>query len=456
MATKEQLRQLYGQLQEQNIKVYENERYVIGQNPAILDRKQKKSPDNRIITPLGKMATEQMSGYAGRAGDKVITYDLITTETADDNDDPFISYMLEMDKYNKQDIETSELYGEALGQGESYELWWTSDKKLPGGLLTSEYKIVPNEEIIIQYSADLKKEMESFVHYTQLEEDEIQATVYYPEYKEIWISKDGGEFSLIEDDVRYPFKTPPLIVYKGNRRSMPLFESEKGLIKTVDELVSKKQNEVDRFADAILLISQAVDKIFKDKLVDSDITVIDKIESMEGGIIPQYLEKNLTGTTEYIKTQLDFAIQQYWKSVGVADMTAESFGGGDQSGYAIMLKLLPMEHKASLIDTYFNQGLQQRKQFYADVYNASTFRVDEDEYEMKIESNRNLPADLKLKAEILQILLQSGLPMSKGLKIRSNPLIQDEKAALEELKRLEEEAETEPIDLMGDNPLEAS
>ena len=73
----EELDKLYGLMKAKRSIIAENERYVIGNNPAILDKEPGKAPDNRIPTPLAKSAVEDMTGYAGRAGDVKTSYELV-------------------------------------------------------------------------------------------------------------------------------------------------------------------------------------------------------------------------------------------------------------------------------------------------------------------------------------------------------------------------------------------
>ena len=433
------LDKLYTAMQAKRTVITENERYVIGNNPAILDKKSGKSPDNRIPTPLAKSAVEDMTGYAGRAGDVTTSYEQVEAkEEVTEATDPFIEYMNAMDTYNKVDLENSELYEESLNQGESYELWWTSDKKgLPGGLLTAEYKIAPNSEILLNYSTDLKKELLSAVHFVE-DKEMITADIYYPEFKETWTrKKDGDNASGVwiksADEVRYPYKIVPVNVFKSNRRSMPYFEAEKSLIDSHDEVLSKSLNEVDRFNASILKLAKSVTDSFVEAMKKGDISVLDGLGDGEAKW-PEYLEKDFAGINEFYTDLLDRFERLFHKSIKDPDMTSESFAGGDQSGIAIAFKLIGMEFKASQIETYFSQGLDRRLKLYADVYNASTAAVDVEEYKAVIKAKRNIPVDIKAKAEIAQ-LLTGILSRETLLKFLPKELVDDAEKELELLKK---------------------
>ena len=434
----EELEKLYDAMKTKRSVIAENERYVIGNNPAILDKQLGKAPDNRIPTPIAKTTVEGMTGYAGRAGDVKTSYELVeVAEEVTDVADPFIDYMDAMDIYNKVDLENSELYEESLNQGESYELWWTSDKKnLPGGLLTAEYKIVPNSEILLIYSTDLKRELLHGVHFV-VDKETITADVYFPEFKETWTQKkDSGTWIKSVEETRYPYKIVPVNVFKSNRRSLPYFQAEKSLIDSHDEVLSKSQNEVDRFNASILKIAKEAKQDFVDALKKGDISVLDGLGE-EAAKWPEYLEKNYAGISQFYPDLLDRYERLVHKSTAVPDMTAESFAGGDQSGIAIAFKLIGMEFKASQIETYFNQGLDRRLKLYGDVYNASTASADVEEYKAVITAKRNIPVDIKGKAEIVQLLTGTGAASKISLlKFLPKEIIAD---AEKELKLLEKE-----------------
>lgn len=429
------LEKLYGLMKSKRMDIAQNERYVVGKNPAILDKKEGKAPDNRIPTPLAKSAVEDMAGYAGRAGDVKTSYEEVNVqEEVSKEVDPFIAYMNAMDTYNKVDLENSELYEESLNQGESYELWWTSDKKkLPGGLLTAEYKIVPNAEVLLVHSSDLKKELLSAIHFTEQKES-ITAEIYYPEYKETW-KKQKDKIAWVKEgkDIRYPYKIVPVNVFRSNRRALPYFEAEKSLIDAHDEVLSKSLNEVDRFNSMIMMFGKKVNKALSDGLKKGDVSILDELGE-EVAHWPEYLQKEFGGIKEFYTDLMDRFERLFHKSIKDPDMTSEAFAGGDQSGIAIAFKLIGMEFKASQIQTYFSQGLDRRLKLYADLWNASNQgKVDLEAYKAVISSKRNIPIDLKAKAEILQ-LLTGKISNETALKFLPTDLIPDPEKELLLLK----------------------
>lgn len=433
-----ELDKLYTLMKIRNAGIAENEEYVRGLNPYILGQPTAKSPDNRIPDPLAKMAVETIVGYAGRAGDKTATVELVVKEEAS-VDDPFIEFVKVSDAYNKVDLENSELYEESNIQGESYELWWVSDAKdLKSGLMTPEYKIVPNSEIVIKRSRDLKPIDEVAIHFTVSLTEAITAEVYYPEYKETWIKSKRSIFWIKQGEkIRYPYKIVPVNVFKSNRRSEPIFQAEKPLIDANDVILSKSLNEVDRFNAVILLLSKAVDKPFTEKVKKGEISVIDKLIGDGSGdkALAQYLEKNLQGAKDFYESLGKTLRMEFHKSTKIPDFWSETFSGGEQAAKALLVKLADLEFKASNIDIYFDQGVDKRLQLYADVWNASNnTKIDVNDYKIVIKSKRNIPVDVKEMAEVFGLL--QGVSLKTRLAMLPKNIVDDVE---NELIRIKEE-----------------
>lgn len=443
------LDKLLGKLSKKQPLYRENIDYVEGKNPYIMNKPHTKKPDNRMPVTLGKMAVDAMAGYAGKAGNIKVNYDLVTTDTLDE-DDPFIEYMRTMDDFNDSELELSELYYEALQQGEAYEIYWTSEE-VPlstSGLLTTEYKIVDYNEVVLVWDRSLKPKLLMAVHFTKDDEGDM-AVVYMPFKNETWERKAGvGSWTRTEEK-ETPFSIVPVNIYKINRKSTNIFASEKTYIDGIDEIYSKSMNEIDRFNAAIALFGAELSKQFAAEFENSNISMLDGLSNEMGETFtPQYMEKNLSGVKDFYNSLMDRMEIWFRKSVGIADFSDEAFAG-QQSGIAIMFKLIPMEFRASQIETYFNQGINNRLLYYGDVYNESTAAsVNVDDYTTVIKSERNIPVDEKAKVEILT-MLQTLISNRTLLESIPNSIVSDVE---KEIERKAEE--TELMDFMGDDDIE--
>ena len=223
---------------------------------------------------------------------------------------------------------------------------------------------------------------------------------------EVWVKRKDSDEWVLMDEWQYPFTEVPVNKFKGNRRGLPIFEAEKHLIDTIDEIVSKSLNEIDRFSSAILLMGSEVSEDIAKGLRENKVTILDNLASdMDtGNFEPKFLEKSLSGVKDFYNEMIDKVEQWYRDSTKTVDMSDEKFGG-DTTGIALKLKLIPMEFRAAQIETYFNMGLKKRLKFYGDVYNASVNSVNLGDYETKITSHRNIPIDEAAIVEMLQKLI---------------------------------------------------
>lgn len=450
--TDQEIRGVIKKMETADRRVVQNAEYVGGRNPSILNKKPEQKPDNRIPVPLAKQTVDDMTGYAGRAGDRVVKYGLTSSSTEDDND-PFLDYIREMEKFNDETLETAELYEEACSQGVAYEIWWVSDKAPQGsGLLTAEYRIVPTNSVYVQWTDNIKPGIEWFM-YLSGDKDRRIASVYYPLMMEQYISVNGSQYTLDEDgSTEYPYETPPICIFTPNREMEPIYEAGKPLIDAYDQVMSKSMNEVDRFNALIALLADKASEEFKEALNAGEITVIDQLgDAMQGrDDLPKYLQKDFSGINDLYKNTLDRLNDDFRKTVKIPDMSDENFGG-QQTGIAMAYKLLSLEFMASKIDTYFNKGLLKRLGFYADVYNASSRSVNVNDYKATVTAKRNVPVDVKSIVEVA-VNLQTLISKRSLLEYIPNQIVGDVEKELERLadEREESFASIPTMDSAGD------
>jgi len=434
-----QLNSIQSKLQERNSLYISNLAYATGKNPTIINKQLQKEPDNRIPIPMAKMAITDMEGYAGRAGDTTVK--VLDQGVSEDQATEYKKLLLEIGEHNKTNLETSELYGEALTQGVAYELFWTSDD-LTLKTVTPEYKIVSCNEIVPIYTNSLKPTLEKAIRFWKANEVE-HADVYFPLYAEHYIKKENSEEWVldlekgnVEDEegsktgkTSYPYKTVPLAVYPINRYKESLFSAEKAIIDAHDDLISKSTNEIDRFNAMKLLMPGLVTKEMADKINTMGIfqNLGDDKKSW-----PEYLEKNLGGIETFYNALADRLERLFHKSIKIPDMTAESFAGGAQSGIAIAYKLIGMEFKASQIDTYFDQGINKRIELINDVLESSYSYIND--IKTIITHKRNLPIDEVAKVE-MAVKLKGLISNEAYIRLFPKSVIPN---ADEEIERLEE------------------
>jgi SPP1 family phage portal protein len=421
------------QLYERSEMFEENRLYAHGTNPHILKMSPRRDPDNRLALPFAKMAVSDMVGYAGRAGDRTVEVDNITTDAiaADDaTQDDFIDNLKVVYDYNATDRETSELYGEALTQGVAYELVWVSDD-LPGAGFVAEYAPLPGNEVFPVYSDDLKRQMVAAVWYHEATGSDGRpyriADVFYPVFSERWKATSGAWVRDPDGDTAYPFTRVPVVEYPINRQRHSFFEAEKGILFAQDKLLSSSINEVDRFNAVMALFPFNVDAEFVEKL--KEMNVIDGLADYDRW--PEYLQKDLGAISGFYQNLADRLERLFHKSIKVPDFSDENFAG-NSSGIALAYKLLAMEFTAAQIDAYFDQGVETRFELIAEAINAGARQWPLDDYELIIDNKRNLPVDEATKVQLAQMLL--GIVSEETvLKMLPNSIVPDVQRELERL-----------------------
>ncbi len=415
--------------------IIENELYVGGLNPPTIDEKPGKKPDNRIPIPLAKMAVETLTGYAARSGDIQVSWDNVKTpedETKKPGDDPYIALRKEIAEDNETDIETSELYEEAITQGVSYELFWVTKADEESETVAEvQYKIVANAEIALVWSRDLKPKLKAAARFQRFKENGIEihtVDVYYPEFSEAWKSQGGVKWERnMEGDTVYPYKSVPLAIYPVNRREVSIFQAEKPLITGNDKLLNKSYNEIDRFNAMIAMLPGKAGKEFADALLEHNI--IDNLDDFEKW--PAYLQKDLNGINEFYSGLSQYSKELFFSSIKIPDFTDKEFANA-KSGRAMMYKLIGLEFRASKIDTYFDKGLIMRNELINDVIGMSSdFKIED--YKMVIKHKRNLPVD---REALFEIALKATGILSKETILRLFPkeIVDDVEKELERIE----------------------
>lgn len=442
------LKAAYTILMQKKRRLRENESYAYGKNYKIHAEKDKPNPDNRIAVPLGKSAVTDIVGYAGRPGEIQTEYKVVqenSKETTDDLTQLFAAF----DLHNEEGIENSELLTRSLSVGIAWELWYTSDElELKKGMRTPEYKIVDNEDCVPIYTKDIKPKLEAFIRF---QEDEIEKTltadIYYPKKSEHWKRSEGKDEWRRDTtgDTIYPYEAVPVIPFRTSANNQPVFEAQKGIMDALDSLVSKTQNEVDRFNALITLFPGDVDKKFIEQITELAKPYIKNLEQYDPQAWPRYLEKNLSGVNEFYTSQRDWLEKIFHKTIKVPDVSDKEFAG-NQSGVAIAYKLIGFEFLVSEIEVYFRKGLQQRYEFYQDIVNASTYspKPKWEEYEQAIIWNRNLPVDDESKVRIAAMLQGLGFSMEIILKYLPKSIVAN--MTEEEIAAMLENAEVDTFD----------
>ena len=437
-----------------------NMTYVLGQNYTIRNAQETLNPDNRIPIPLAQSAITNIIGYAGRPGQIKTDYMLVEPVKSGDDEiytDDITDLINEWDEYNDEGIENSELIAQCLSTGAAFELWWTS--KDEEGRLRPDYKIIPFAECCPIYSDSIKPKLLAFIRFYEDANGGTIADIYYPKRSERWISRKNGKQNDdvwardSSGDTLYPYDRVPVIHYKASRHSLPVFNAQKPIIDAFDQLISKTQNEVDRYNALITLFPGDVDPEFIRQLTEFAKPFIADLDQYDPASWPKYLEKNLSGVQAFYDAQSDRLERLFHKTSNIPDMSDEQFAVA-QSGVAIAYKLIGFEFLVSEIEIYFRRGLAERKELFFDfIKNTQPGSIDRNMYVLEVNWKRNIPINDKEKVEVAAMLMGLGVSDLTMLRYLPSSIIEDAKKELERMQT-EKENETEAVATIppDDNP----
>lgn len=406
----DELKELKNQFDQERFHILQNRAYVQGKNPTILSQYPKKEPDNRIPVAWGKMAVEDMAGYAGDY--RPMWSNMTTVETAEmeAKEDDYIELMRRVLDWNDWGLTIAECFKMALGYGRAYILAWASDAMNIPGMFTPEFAVMKNTELQLVYSDDIKPVLTYAIRWMS---DKV-CHVYNVRTRETW-TENNGEWTMNPDEeLVHMFDKVPVAVFPINYEQKPLFEAEKALIDAHDQLISKSQNEIDRFNALIALFPGKIDKQFIQKL--SEIKAIDDLGQYDHW--PEYLEKSLMNINDFYNSLADRLERLYHKSIKVPDFSDENFSG-QASGIALAYKLMGLEFKAATIEAYFKQGIVQLFELINRLVLIGTNGLKPDGYKMTIKGERRLPVDT-LQAVQVAVQLQ-GIGVSKETILNALP-----------------------------------
>lgn len=325
---------------------------------------------------------------------------------------------------NHEEITTTELGKVASIYGVAYEIHFVGEDE--DGRAVPRFVVADPKEALGIYSHDIgDDDLIAAVRWYEIDRAQY-VDVYYPDRIDHYQMNKGGAPRLV-DSTPHLYNKVPVVEYENNTERQGDFEPIIPLIDAYDILMSDSIHEVDKLAEAYLVLTNAaIDVGDAERLRYNRI-----IELLEGGKA-EFLVKNINPTflqftQEWIKSEIHQQSQ-------VPDMTDDSFGG-QQSGIAIRYKLNSLENICSVKEAFFRRGLYNRFRLldsmmdiiWGDVGNVR---------EIDITFTRNIPQNYVEIGQIVQAL--RGHVSLKTLLEEVVPFVTN---AAEELERIEGESD---------------
>ena len=245
-------------------------------------------------------------------------------------------------------------------------------------------------------------------------------------------SSQGGSWGELPGSRRpHGFDRVPITEFRNNPDMIGDFEPILPLQKAINEVLSDRVRDKNRFASA-MLVTQGV------AFGDSDDEVRDlmgKLKEDEYLALPrdatvQYLTKTFDESS--VQILVDHIDAQMHKVSGIPDMTDESFAS-NASGVAIKYKLMALNNLAQSFVSQFDRGFLRR----CKLYSYALFGADGADVDMMAATFKfNLPADYAYDAQTMQVYIANGA-LSRRTMMDNCPFVDD---AEREQERIDAEA----------------
>lgn len=397
--------------------------YYKGQH-AIKNRtlKDPTKPNNRIVNPYAHYITDTMTGYF--LGEP-LTYRSINTE--------LLEKVKQINNYNDESAENTELAKDASICGEAYELLYIDEDG------ECRFKRLEPINCIPIYDNTIEEELLYFIRFyndTDILTGNITTYVeVYSRFNYCLYQKSIGAMELVEQRL-HSFGAVPIVIYKNNEEQIGDFELVSSLIDAYDKVVSDGINDLEYFVDAYLCLYGMMGTEAEDIAQMKENRVI----LMDGEAKAEWLTKSINdGYIENLKTRLNEDIHKFSCCPALTD---KDFAA-NASGVAMKYKLMGMENCTAKKEAAFKKGIQRRLELLCNIF--SLMGTDYDYRELEIVFTRNIPVNM---TEVADLLNKVGHLLSEQTQISLLPLDLDYEA---EKQRKQEEAEQgyDEYDILG-------
>lgn len=421
-------------------KFEENQDYYIGKNTTITTKKEvdRDNPDSRISVSYSRTMTSVVKGYMYKPNN--ITY---TCE-----DEIYLEKLEEIFEANNEPLKTSE-NGEAQSKfGIGVEVLYT-DKLNPDDYLNNEtipyFCNVNPKEVVLVYSMNMYEKLIGAIRFYVIEKNEklnikkYKVEVYYKlkvvEYEMIEDAAGQKELTVLQEYPNY-FNDIPFVTYKNNNECHADYEPIKPLIDAYDVMMSDAVNEIQRFANAYLIIKNYI------PFNEEDGAEREKVmETLKSKRLLQFMDS--TGTAEFltrsipsdffnvVKMTLREDIQYHSH---IPDFRSKNFENA--SGKSILYSLFDFENLCADKQALFEVGLRRRIELINNFLRIKAVDIDK----VNIKFVRNLPIDLQEKVtSFVQLAGTNKIADEDLLAILPKEIIPDIGKAIERINKQKEE-----------------
>jgi SPP1 family phage portal protein len=390
--------------QERVYKFEENQNYYIGKNVAINTKKEVdiNNPDSRVCVSYARTMTQIVKGYMYRPN--FIQYDC--------ENELYLEKLEQIFELNNEPLKTSELGESQSKYGIGIELLYIdrlNENPLKEIETVPYFCSVEPKEIILFYSMNMYEKLIGAIRFYLIQENKEQQTklykveVYYTNrvlvYDMIEDAANQRTLTAVEDFPNY-FNTIPFCVYKNNNECNADYEPVKTLIDAYDIMMSDSINEMQRFANAYLILKGFMALDQKDGNEETKVLETLKTKRIlqfigeEGGA--EFLTRSIPSDFfNVVKMTLREDIQY---NSHIPDFRAKNFEAA--SGVSMMYSLFDFENLCSDKQALFEVGLRQRLELINSFFKLKAMDIAK----VNIKFNRNIPSNIQIIVDSFQKL----------------------------------------------------
>lgn len=279
------------------------------------------------------------------------------------------------------------------------------------------------------------------IHYVEVDDNHIEThylDVYDDRVKQRYKLTGAGDtesWVKVGPETIHGFDRVPIIEYRNNPDMIGDFQPILPLQMALNEILSDRVKDKNRFADAIMVgkgvvLGDTDDEVSENmgRIKDQAYLSVPRDASLEF-LVKTFDEASVQILVDYIKGEMH-------KISGIPDMTDEQFAA-NSSGVAIQYKLLSLNNLAQSLVTQFQRGFLRRCKLYSYVlFGDNGANVDH----MTITFRFNAPADSSYDVQTMQMYVQNGA-MSVRTMIENNPFVDDVSEEMERITAEKDDAD---------------
>lgn len=373
-------------------------------------------PDNRVSVNFAKYIVDTFNGFF--CGIPI---------RATSDDEKVNSYLEQLDAYNDQDANNSELSKLCSIFGSAHEMYFIDEYS--NECITY---LSPMQSFFLVDDSILHRPL-FFIHY-YLDADNIERGSW-SDASVVQHFENRGSYKWTDEPKYHYFGGVPAMEYRENREQIGIFESALPLIDAYNRVLSDKTNDVDYFSDAYMkIIGKELTPGQVAMIRDSRVVNLWDDQGEDNTLDVGFMERpSGDGTQENLLTRIERLIFQTCQVPNISD---ENFG--TSSGIALRYKLLGTSNLAKTKERMFRSGMNGRyKLLFSNPVITGTGVTADDWMKVSVQFSMNYPANIADEATTARNL--EGI-VSKETQLSVLSIVDNPK---KEIERMEDEEQSQ-------------